>query len=374
MRPGVVMALLAALVACGGSDPDDAPSQTRAAVDNVRLSQPRAVHRATSLADGTVLITGGCTQPGCAGFDSGRRADLFDVDGGIRAGSSMSTGRASGTATLLGNGRVLVTGGYPGEGLTPTGSAEVFDPDQGRFLAVGDLRTARADHTATLLSDGRVLLCGGFDGSRRPLDTTELFDPVSGEFTDGPRLSAPRAAHVATRVGDTVALVGGTEDTVALATTDLLRDNRWTPGPALRTPRVKHGVAALDDRRVLVVGGATETEGRERLATTEVLDLVLGSVRRGPDLPNGEYKLDGALAVLDDGRVVMPSGSGLAVYDPESGRIDQLSVRTYGARSFRTLTSLGRNRVLVAGGYDDSIRPTDEAVVVKVPDRDRPAA
>ena len=371
MRLGVLIALLPALVACG-ADPDDAPGLPRSAVEEVRLSQPRAVHRATSLADGTVLITGGCTQRGCEGFASGRRADLFDVDGEVRAGPSMSTGRASGTATLLDDGRVLLTGGYPGEGLPPTGSAEVFDPVRGRFTAVGDLGTARADHTATLLPDGRVLLCGGFDGSGNALDTTELFEPASGIFTNGPRLSAPRAAHVATRVGDTVVLVGGTEDADALATTDVLRGNRWEPGPVLRTPRVKHGVAALDDRRALVVGGATETEGRERLATTEVLDLVAGSVRRGPTLPKGEYKLDGALAVIDDGRVVMPSGSGLAAFDPESGRLDQLPVTTYGARSFRTLTSLGRNRVLVAGGYDDTIRPTDRAVVIRVPDSARP--
>ncbi len=368
MRPGVVIALLVVLSACSGS-PEAVPSSPRPSLGDVRLGQPRAVHRATRLADGTVLITGGCTESGCGGFDAGRRAELFDADGGVRDGPSMSTGRASGTATLLGDGRVLLTGGYPGEGRPPTASAELFDPTRTAFTDLEDLATARADHSATLLPDGRVLLAGGFDDSGSPLATTEVFDPGSGAFTTGPPLSAARAGHVATAVGGVVVLVGGTEDATALATTDVLRGGRWEPGPRLGTPRVKHGVAPLDATRVLVVGGATDTEGHERLATTEVLDVVAGSVLRGPPLPQGEYKLDGALAVIDDGRVVMPSGSGLAVFDPETGRVERLSVTTYDARSFRTVTAIGHNQVLVAGGYDDAIRPTDEADVVTVPAR-----
>ena len=75
----------------------------------------------------------------------------------------MDTARASGTATLLADGRVLLTGGYPGEGASPTSSAEIFDPAEGSFAPTGDLTVARADHSASLLSDGRVLIAGGFD-------------------------------------------------------------------------------------------------------------------------------------------------------------------------------------------------------------------
>jgi hypothetical protein len=42
---------------------------------------------------------------------------------------------------------------------------------------------------------------------------------------------------------------------------------------------------------------------------------------------------------------------------------------TYAARSFRTVTAIDHGRVLVAGGYDDAIVPTDEAVLVHIPDR-----
>jgi len=364
----VAVAIVLGLVACSG-DPADQPPGSREHGEGLSLSQPRAVHRATRLDDGRVLITGGCTEPGCGGFDAGRTSDLFDPAAGVSAGPSMGTARASGTATLLTDGRVLLTGGYPGEGAPPTSSAEIFDPVSGSFASTGDLAVARADHSASLLEDGKVLLAGGFDASGRALASTEVFDPVSGEFTDGPALAAPRAAHVATRVGALVVVVGGTEDSAALATSEVLEAGRWNAGPTLLTPRVKLGVAPIGGGRVWVVGGATEIEGHEKLASTELLDLRRQSSTPGPSLPQGEYKLDGAVSILDDGRVVVPSGDALAVFDPGRGVLSELAVTTYQAGSFRTVTPLAGSRVLVAGGYDDDITPTAEAVVVRIPKR-----
>ncbi|HET9420749.1 MAG TPA: kelch repeat-containing protein [Nocardioides sp.] len=361
-------AMVLGLVACS-DDPADPPSGPPAADDRLSLSQPRAAHRATLLDDGRVLITGGCTEPGCEGFDAGRTSELFDPYAGLKAGPVMGTARASGTATLLADGRVLLAGGYPGEGDPPTRAAEIFDPASGSFAPTGDLVVARADHSASLLADGRVLLAGGFDASGRAVASTEVFDPASGEFTTGPDLSAPRAAHVAARVGERVVVVGGTEESDALATTEVFEGGGWRRGPSLLTPRVKLGVAPIGDGRVWVVGGATESEGREKLASTEVLDVRNMSSTAGPFLPQGEYKLDGAVSLLDDGRVVVPSGDALAVFDPASGKLRELAVTTYPAGSFRTVTPLTDRRVLVAGGYDDDIRPTAEAVVVTIPER-----
>ena len=374
---GIIVIAMFSVAACGGASTESAPpkdaapsaqSPRTAGIAATHLGRPRAVHHATRLSDGTVLITGGFTEAGGGGFDEARRAELYDANSGFSDGPRMSTGRAGGTATLLEDGRVLLTGGYPGEGRPPLVSAEVFEPTGSRFVGVGDMGTARADHTATLMPDGRVLLAGGIDEAGTALATTELFDPDSGKFTKGPSLSAPRAAHVATRVGDIVVLAGGTEDEAALHSTEVLRGGGWRSGPRLVTPRVKHAVAPLDHRRALVVGGATATDSNERLATTEVLDVVGGSAEAGPRLSQGAYKLDGAVAVLDDGRVVMPSGPGLAVFDPDTSRLVPVPVSPYDTRSFRTMTSLGNNQVLVAGGYDDEIVPTDQAIVVTVPD------
>jgi N-acetylneuraminic acid mutarotase len=85
----------------------------------------------------------------------------------------MITPRLGHTATLLADGRVLVTGGAnPGD----TGfAAELYDPVTGRWRAIGDMIQARSGHTATLLPDGRVLVVGGVGSEQQA--AAELYQP-----------------------------------------------------------------------------------------------------------------------------------------------------------------------------------------------------
>src|ERR1044071_4723586 len=70
---------------------------------------------------------------------------------------STSQPHQAGTATLLPDGKVLLTGGGTGSG----GSAvmEFYDPALGSWSSSGSLTltTNRAHHTATLLQNGKVL-------------------------------------------------------------------------------------------------------------------------------------------------------------------------------------------------------------------------
>jgi hypothetical protein len=45
------------------------------------------------------------------------------------------------------------------------------------------MHVERQNNTATLLGDGRVLIVGGFDQPRRALASAEIYDPASGKFT-----------------------------------------------------------------------------------------------------------------------------------------------------------------------------------------------
>ena len=86
---------------------------------------------------------------------------------------SMETDRTTHTATVLADGKVLVTGGSGrGEGtgrfsVLSHASAEVYDPATGAWTPTGSMAQARALHTATMLLDGRVLVVG--KKGRRPL-------------------------------------------------------------------------------------------------------------------------------------------------------------------------------------------------------------
>ena len=67
---------------------------------------------------------------------------------------SMSASRFYHTATLLPDGRVLVSGGSLA-GSSALGSAEIYDPALDTWSPTPLMSTARLGHTATLLQDGR---------------------------------------------------------------------------------------------------------------------------------------------------------------------------------------------------------------------------
>lgn len=146
----------------------------------------------------------------------------------------------------------------------------------------------------------------------------------------------------------------------------MFRGGAWLSGPDLLIPRVKHAAIALAGGRVLVIGGSNDIEGRDRLASAEILDLVAGTSTRGPELAEAQYKLDGAVAELPDRRIVIAGGQRLEVYDPATESITGVDEPATPRRSFVSASVLGPDLVLVAGGYDDGITPTAAARVVRL--------
>ena len=84
-------------------------------------------------------------------------AQLYDpVLGTWTTTGSLNRARSGHTATLLGNGKVLIAGGG---GYQST--AELYDPVEETWTTTGSLNTGRTYHTATLLPSGKVLVAGG---------------------------------------------------------------------------------------------------------------------------------------------------------------------------------------------------------------------
>ena len=65
------------------------------------------------------------------------------------------------------------------------------------FSETGSLMTARAYHTATLLGDGRVLVAAGSTGSETFV-SAELYDPATGTWSETGSLAVARYRHSAT--------------------------------------------------------------------------------------------------------------------------------------------------------------------------------
>ncbi len=171
-------------------------------------SVPIPVVTATLLEDGRVLVTG----VGTAGVIEPRVFRYQPV--------SMLTPRSGHTATRLGDGQVLIAGGgNPEEPFEPISAAELFDPKTTSFVATGSLNLPRFLHATALLDDGRVLIAGGTPGTMvgnrngpgmAEYDHAEIYDPGSGTFSlvNSP-MSQPRIAPTVVTLLDGRVLVLG---------------------------------------------------------------------------------------------------------------------------------------------------------------------
>jgi hypothetical protein len=178
------------------------------------LNVARYGHTATLLSDGSVLIAKGSNDGDLASTLSS--AELYDPTSGTWNLIDDPTRYASvfHTATLLSNGKVLFTGGYPGnEGQgnpTTLTLSEFFDPVSGTWEIVGNLNQARDGHTATLLPDGEILITGGFNWNvRRFADGAELYDTATGTSRTAANFASARYGHTATLLPDGAVLVAG---------------------------------------------------------------------------------------------------------------------------------------------------------------------
>jgi hypothetical protein len=83
----------------------------------------------------------------------------------------MTVGRYEQTATLLPSGKVLIAGGN----TWGIGSAELYDPAAGTFVATGAMAVYTRAPTATSLNSGKVLIAGGSNGVDA-LASAELYE------------------------------------------------------------------------------------------------------------------------------------------------------------------------------------------------------
>jgi hypothetical protein len=186
----------------------------------------------------------------------------------------MQTPRTSGTATLLNNGDVLITGGEDASG-NPVATTELFNPTTGMFSPTGSMSVARAGHTATLLTSGAVLVAGGvssFGANPTFTATAELFDAATGAFVLTGSMESPRELHTATRRTDGKVLVtGGLSGTGDLSTAesfDPVTGIFTSPGN-MEIERFRHTATLLTNGAVLVTGG-NNTHSPNVLATAEL--------------------------------------------------------------------------------------------------------
>jgi len=238
---------------------------------------------------GGFLLAGVLTQP--RGEDMAPAATATATatatgPGTFNSAGTLGQGRVEHRATLLPDGRVLVTGGMGSEGSQD--SVEVWDPETDSFSPAGTLAVGRAEHTSTLLPDRRVLIVGGKRKSQYPAGTAEIWDPETTSFGPADLFTADRLFHTATLLRDGRVLIvgggegGGSGNGIAEPPAEVWDPATATFGPAgslLVGTRPGHSATLLSDGRVLVVGGDAGCEKNDCTAhaSAEIWDPVTAS-------------------------------------------------------------------------------------------------
>jgi hypothetical protein len=342
---------------------------------------------ATLLRDGRVLVAGGCSSAtdtqACVHTAT---AEIYDPTSGTftRTGS-MTVERAGHTATLLRDGRVLITGGHH-VSADPLASAELYDPSTGRFTPTGSMSTPREGSTAVLLKNGKVFVFGGAADGTALADFGELYDPSTGQF----KRSTPTAVRhdsgtVTLLVDGRVLIAGGTGPVMdggavdevfdAGATSAELYDpltDTFSPAGAMVMPRSEARAALLPDGRVFIVGGLTSdkltlTNPEVPASVNEIYDPATARFVASGPTPD----VDGTVTPLADGRVLLTGTLGYM------GLIESVKAELLDPRT-RELTPAGAmvtprwgcatvvlkdGRVLLVGGLRDQPDPHDVAEV-----------
>ena len=242
------------------------------------MATPRQHHTATRLYTGKVLVAGGrpdaTTSPHAL-----NSAELYDPMGGtISSTGSMQRYRRLHKATTLPDGKVLITGGLGGTLDTSNNilnSAEIYDPATGMFTwtaggSTGGLNAARYNHQAILLYTGKVLIAGGVrPGSPNVLvKSAELYDPATGIFTTTGEMITGRNSPLLTQLPDGKILVSNGHDSVTgttgtpIQTIEIYDPVTETFTAAGHTLVARYGnrVTRLDNGKTIFVGGQTTAD------------------------------------------------------------------------------------------------------------------
>jgi hypothetical protein len=208
----------------------DAQLNTWSALD--RMPEARNQHTATALLDGSVLVAGGTAATG----DVVSTAALFHADGTWTPTGPMSQPRWGHTALRLEDGRVLIIGGwaraYPGPGVPPDPTADLFDPSTRRFTPVASPPGVLWGSMFASLPDGRVLMAGGEDPTQGSTSQAWLFDPKTNAWTSARPMPVSRSYGVTATLANGKVLVAG--------------GNQTQPQPAAQAPQLLSGAILYD--------------------------------------------------------------------------------------------------------------------------------
>lgn len=329
------------------------------------MNEARLEHTMTTLADGRVLITGGIGEGAIDNaLDS---TEMWDPTAqSFMPAAPMKFRRARHTATLLSDGRVLVTGGYDGKSHIGIASAELYDPAANSWTTNTFVMTEpRMYHDAAVLPNGKVLIASGCCDTAYP--TAEVYDPASGTFTATPALGIAHAAPTLTMLPNGLALlIGNSND--PYAELYAYQIGSWSAAASLQVARTAHTATWVpSENAVVVAGGASKgaltasVESYDPFGNGWTLRTPLAMARRNHTATR--ISIAGSDDVVWVGGADA-SGNAMATCERFSGNpCPSLETPRHLHRAL-VVSVGGQYRIMVTGGLDATNQPTKSAEVL----------
>ena len=229
---------------------------------------------------------------------------------------------------------------------------------------------ARSAHTSTLLKDGTVLIAGGFEAWPTPVADAELFDPATGVFTVAGSMVAPRIWHSAVLLEDGRVLIVGGYSKPKNVPVDLLQEPMaeiydpatrvFTPAGTLAQPRYQAFAVTTPDGGAVVLGGRCTSRSEGFDASTRSF--------RDIGFSNFFQEIGSSPVFVGPGQIVMAGGgycSGRGDFSVADISVSDDYGKTFvnighlnDSRMWHTTTTLGRDKLLVAGGFARDFNPS----------------
>jgi len=312
------------------------------------MSVVRTHHQATLLNDGKVLITGG-EDGAFSNWTVYRSCELFDPTMNTwSTAPSMNNERRNHCATLLNDGRVLVTGGEDLD-LDAIESCEIYDPQTKSWEYVSPMNYIKGEHRAIKLLNGNVLAV-----SRLNSGVSEIYDPYQNKWiSTGSMIHEKGSGFTLTMLNDgRVIAIGGDVDAYGAEIYDPQTGLWQAVTNNLKYGHTGHTSTKMQDGRVLIVG--SELAGFKRKA--EIFNPIDNSFTETTDLFTESIYESSVL--LDNGNVLI-SGFGditslsntrfIKIYNPTTQTWTS-GIYNFSGSFYPTATKLYDGRVLIAGG------------------------